>query len=489
MAELSLDQRKAVAMASARARAAGAMSAGSPNPKQVPDSEGALAGDRNASEGGVMDTLRGVPGAILAMGSAIPAGIAGRVSELVVPGSGETVTRAMTYQPSERGQETLRQFSNVMDKTKLEGLGPMNELSAMSATPARQVATKEADALKSLPGKAADLVTPKPSPEILKLAKKAEDLGIELRPDMLADNRIAKFIGEALEQVPLSGSKAEQRQIAFNGALIKIIGSDEKAKRLTPDVFDRAMTKSGEKIGEISKDTPIALPGDFATSLGEFTKKVGQFETADTARIINNRVQQIIDASREAGGIIPGEKFRKINSEIGAQARRAQGDLKHALGELQEVLHDALEAQIKDPSRLEELKEARYRYAMGKIIEPLVAKAKGGDISPQALMGVMTSDANKKTMMARGRGGELGDLARIGQAFLKEPPSGGTGERLGAYSLLTGGIVTEPHTAAGIVAAANAYNRLGPRLTKRAINMRSVDPAASQPQNYLLPTP
>jgi hypothetical protein len=124
---------------------------------------------------------------------------------------------------------------------------------------------------------------------------------------------------------------------------------------------------------------------------------------------------------------------------------------------------------------------------MGKIIEPLVAKAKGGDISPQALMGAVTSDSSKKSMMARGKGGEIGDLARIGQAFLKEPPSSGTGERLGAYSLLTGGAVAEPHTAAGIVAAANLYNRLGPRLTKRAVKMRDVDPQAAQPWNIGIP--
>ncbi len=97
------------------------------------------------------------------------------------------------------------------------------------ALPAAQAAPKrgavraavdpEVSALKRVPGKVADVVTPKPSPEIAALAKKAEDMGIELRPDMLANNRIAKFIGEALEQVPASGSKAEQRQMAFNSAL------------------------------------------------------------------------------------------------------------------------------------------------------------------------------------------------------------------------------------------------------------------------------
>lgn len=463
--------------------------------KYIPGSEGAIKQD--APPTSAVDFMRGLPGAALSAASSVPAEIAGRATALVNPEAGRKVTEAMTYQPSERGQETLRLLGKGLEKTgldKLSGLGPAfaPELAATPAVPAVKAAANapklEIEAAKRIPGKIADVVTPRPSPEIAALAKKAEGMGIELRPDMLSNNRIAKMMGEALEQVPLSGSKAEQRQIAFNSALTKIIGGDDRAKRLTPDVFDRAMNDAGEKIGEISRDTPIALPGKFSSALEQRAKTVSQFETADTSRIVRNRIQQLVDAAQEGGGIIQGEKFRKINSEISQQARNtSQGDLKHALGELLDDMHDALESQIKSPEKLAELKDARFKYAMGKIIEPLVAKAKGGDISPSGLMAAVTSDKAKKTLMARGRGGEIGDLARIGQAFLKEPPSSGTGERLGAYSLLTGGVVAEPHTAAGIVSAANLYNRLGPKLTKRALQVRDVDPQATQPWNIGLP--
>src|SRR5258706_10295966 len=105
----------------------------------------------------------------------------------------------------------------------------------------------------------------------------------------------------------------------------------------------------------------------------------------------------------------------------------------------------AREANSPSRERLAELKDARYKYAMAKVIEPLVAKSTSGDISPSGLMHAVTSDKSKKAMMARGKGGEIGDLARIGQAFLKEPPSSGTGERLGAYSLLSGhGLMLAP---------------------------------------------
>jgi hypothetical protein len=398
-------------------------------------------------------------------------------------------------------REYLDMVSKAIDISKIQGLNPAQALT-MASAPVKGVKgalAPEAEALKRVGGKIADVVTPTPSKEIEALAAKAEGMGIELRPDMLSNNRIAKMIGEALEQVPMSGSKAEQRQVAFNKALVKIIGGDERAERLTPDVFDAAMTKAGEAIGTISKETPITVDSDIRSALNQRVLDAAKFQTQDVAKVVSNYVQEL-DAAAGPGGVIPGETFRKLNSKIGAQIRATNnGDLKYALGELQEVMHDALEKNIKSPERLAELQDARYRYAMSKMIEPLVAKAKGGDISPAGLMGAVTSDSSKKTKMARGKGGDIGELARIGQAFLKEPPSSGTGERLGAYAILRGILsggaggfaYAEPMSTLGVVGTtlgtANLYNRVGPALTKRAIRRRSIDPAENQPWSEVGP--
>jgi hypothetical protein len=484
-------------------------------PKDIPDSAPAQgnSGQPVKDDSILADKVKGALGAGLSMATGATTGMLGRavgtvggIGESVAEGTfgtqegaakaagrAEQGAQALTYTPGNaKGREYLEMVQRAVEISKIEGLGPSQALE-LASTPARpslaqagKTLAPEGEALRRAGGKVADLVTPKPSPEIGALAAKAEKLGIELRPDMLANNRIAKFIGEALEQVPMSGSKAEQRQIAFNGALAKTIGAEGKVQRLTPDVFDRAMTASGEKIGQISKETPITDDSDLRAQFNNRVQEAAKFETADVARIVSNYVQEMDGLT--VNGVMPGEAFRKLNSKIGRQIRSTNnGDLKNALYELQQDMHDALEKNIQSPERLAELKDARLKYAMGKIIEPLVAKAKGGDISPAGLMGAVTSDSSKKTMMARGQGGEIGDLARIGQAFLKEPPSSGTGERLGAYGLLTGGAIAEPHTAASIVGAANLYNRLGPKLTKRAISLREVDPQTTQPWNIGLP--
>lgn len=483
------------------------MPGGALGPKDVPDMPPAQgkSGQPDKDASSITDKVKGGLGAAATLASGATTGMLGRAGATLGGiagsiatgeyGTQEGAARAaqgaeegahkLTYsQSTPESRAILEGVGSVVDKTKLAGLGPTEAIATAGATPGRAgmraAVDTEVDTLKRLPGKVADVVTPKPSPEIAALAKKASDLGIELRPDMLSSNKFAKLIGEALEQVPLSGSKAEQRQMAFNGALTKIIGGDARSKRLTPDVFDRAMTASGEKIGQISKETPITVTPELRRTFNDRVQEVAKFETQDVAKIVSNYVQELDGAT--TGGVIQGEAFRKINSKIGRQIRSTNnGDLKNALYELQQDMHDALEKNIASPQRLAELQDARYKYAMGKIIEPLVAKSKGGDISPAGLMGAVTSDSGKKSMMARGRGGDIGDLARIGQAFLKEPPSSGSAERLGAYGLMGGGAIVEPHTAAGIVGAANAYNRLGPALTKRAINRRALDPAENQP--------
>jgi hypothetical protein len=313
-----------------------------------------------------------------------------------------------------------------------------------------------------------------PEARVAALAKKATDLGIPLRPDQLSSNRLARMVGEALEQVPLSGSKAKQRQIGFNRAVGKLIGAEE-SDHITPDVFDRAVTKSGEKIGEISAQTPIRADADFLKVLDDRKASTARRETADAGRIVGNYIDDIKEAGKD--GVIDGTKFRKINSEIGAQIRRTpDGDLRHALAELQSDLHDALAKNIASPERLAELKEARKQYAIATTIEPLVAKATTtGNISPGGLLGRVTADRAGKRRMARGQGGDLGDLAEIGKLFLKEPPTSGTAERAlsyGAVGGLSAGAFLEPHTAAAgaaTVAGANVYNRAGPAIVKRAL--------------------
>lgn len=318
--------------------------------------------------------------------------------------------------------------------------------------------------------------------ETLRLAQKAQDYGIPLRPDMLSSNRIAKYVGDVLEKVPLGGSKAAERQKAFNRAVMDQLGAEKTAEALTPDVYDEALTRAGKEIGSIYDKTPLPVE-----SFGDLNT-VARRELPAVQQVVKGYADDLAAMVGEDGRI-SGDKLRKLRTDAAAQARStSDGDLRNTLGKLVDRLDDALEKHA-DAGDMDALRDARRRYAVAKTLEPLVAKSPDGDISPAALLGRVTADKAGKARMARGRGGELGDLARIGQKFLKEPPSSGTAERLAAGGAVAGvgtGALLAPGaaaTAAGAIGAANLYNRLGPKLVARRLAKQAGEgtPEAAKP--------
>ena len=484
---LSLEREKSMAAGDKAGQIPGAPSA-RPAAAAAPSLSEKIVG---AGEAGV-SALTAATGGVLGYAGGALGGIAGEISsgEYGTPQgtekarqSAEAGAEKLTYAPrTPTGKEYLGKAGDIASATKLAGLNPTQaiELAAASrpaAAAARQelgkvgpaiAASPEADLLKRGAGAVKQAVTPKIDPEVAALARKAQELGIDIRPDQLTNNRILKMMGEALEKVPLSGSKVEQRQEAFNRTLMSLIGSESKDHKLTPDVFDKAMTKSGSTIGEISAKHHIPYTGEFKAELEQILAN-SRFETSDVAKILRSYGDEIMEqgAADKWAGVIDGETFRKIRTKVSTQMRTTDnGDLKHALSQLDDVMLDAMKGQL-SKEEIAAFDLARKQYAIGKTIEPLVAKSNTGDITPGALMQAVTFDKSKKTAMARGRGGELGDLARVAQLFIKEPPSSGTAERIMSYGLLTGGSFIEPHTAAGIVGAANLYNRLGPKLSRK----------------------
>ena len=311
----------------------------------------------------------------------------------------------------------------------------------------------------------------KVSPEIAELAQKAQAAGIPLRPDMLTNSRIAKMVGDTLEKVPLSGDMAGKRQIAFNQAVIETIGGDTKATKLTPDVYRKAMSTTGQAIGDLAAKYDVPMDGGLKGGLAAI-EKGADFEPDSTARILKKYVDEI-RSHADASGKIDGTTFRKIRTQLTGQMRRTNdGDLKYALSNLDEVMLDSVKSQM-TPGELTTFGDLRRKYANGKSLEPLVAKG-DGDISASKLMARMTATGSGKSAMAKGTGGDLGDIARIGQKFLGEPPT----PRNTAYGVLgeIGAGAVAPGTTSALVGASNVYNRMAPRIAKGMIERSKVKP-------------
>jgi hypothetical protein len=127
---------------------------------------------------------------------------------------------------------------------------------------------------------------------------------------------------------------------------------------------------------------------------------------------------------------------------------------------------------------------ARSQYRNLKTVEDLIEKADAGDLSPALLLNaVRKSNPN----FAYGSGGDLGDLARIGQQFLKDRvPNSGTAERVIAGSALLGGgsaLGIDPYSLALMAATGRVA---GGALNSRAAG-RYMQQGSPLLQNYAVP--
>jgi hypothetical protein len=322
----------------------------------------------------------------------------------------------------------------------------------------------------------------RPSPEALVLAEKAREFGIDLPPHLFSNNILVKMAGEAMEHIPGMGASKEVRAEQFAKALIKQIGGDPEAKRLTSNVYAQAMNKSGKTIGDIAARTKFPIDNDFYRGLVKVSDELST-ATPENQGVVLGYYEQLMDkVGRDR--MIPGKAVRELNTALGERIRaEGSSDLGRHLGNFQNVVMDQLLRQMPKADR-RVFTDARTKYAKGMTLEPLVAKAAGAEglVSPSLLMQQVAKGGGKRRV-ARGTAGEMGNLAAIGQRFLKEPASSGTAERAFVYDILKGtaaglgalgaGAAGTAAAGAGVVpglaataALAKAYNALGPKATR-----------------------
>lgn len=378
-----------------------------------------------------------IPAAAAGAGSAVTGGLQAGLDRF------REFSHNTTYQP--RGQAGQRYIGNVaqaIDESKLAGMNPAVGIEAaalsrpaMSAArqtagkvPAAVAASPEGEMMSRAASGAKLAATPKIEPQTADLVKKAQMMGIKVAPDMLTDNKFLKIAGQASRDVPLSGAATADNHAAFNQAIIKAFGGDEKATKISPKVFDDAMSKHGKAIGDLSAKYPIDQ-APLNAGIAEYTNSIRN-ETPAVRDVVRGYLQDIDKAAVD--GKIDGTAFKKLRSELGAQMRNTSApELKAALSGLDDVMLDAIQKNLKG-GELEQFNAARKYYANGKTVEPLVANAaaKGrGDMSPAALANRVTASGSAKTAVARGRGGDLADIAAVGSRFLTEPKSSFTAER------------------------------------------------------------
>lgn len=295
------------------------------------------------------------------------------------------------------------------------------------------------DALMASGKAAAKAVTP----EVRALYHAARAKGIKLTPAQLSDSKFVAYLRKQLGALPGSGAQghaAGQRE-AFNRAVSQTVGEAEPMSR---EVFDNALTRLG---GEFDRYTNRQLPvtNGFMRNVLKVQDEAAAIGDADSARNMKAMADRIFKAG--SSGRMDGRAVQSIDSQL-SKLQAAGGERAYYASQMREALHAQLEKNMPQ-AEFEAWKQTRRQYANLMKVTGLVAK--DGEVSPGKLMGAVTANKAGKRAMARNRGGDLGELARVGQ-MMKLPPTSGTPE--GAQAAAVGlGMFTNPlKTAAGLTA-------------------------------------
>lgn len=259
------------------------------------------------------------------------------------------------------------------------------------------------------------------------LAQTADDIGMRLSAGELSRNPGVRNIASQLGRLPFSGERARAaaNQQAFNRAVGETFGA--QADEITPDVFAAAKSALGSQFDDLTARNALVADDALVNQLRSIADEAERLGTADSARMVRGQIDDLLKKV-DANGMIPGRAFREFDTALG-QRLKGGGDPAFYLGRVRDAVRGAMDNSI-SPADRQAWRAVRQQYANLKTVEPLVAKAETGDISPALLMGRTTADKAGKARMAAGRGGDLGELARVGQRFLKKAPDSGTADRL-----------------------------------------------------------
>lgn len=268
------------------------------------------------------------------------------------------------------------------------------------------------------------------------LAARAESLGIPIRFSQTSDSPFIQKLSQMAGKLPGSGMGAlhDEQQGAFSRAVSNTFG--ENADRITPDVMAAAKKRIGGDFDTVAKNSTIKFDGALGNDLQGILHEADSTLTESEAAILHKQVGNLLDKVTGAGEI-EGPTYQALTRK-GAPLDRAMSssdpNVQHYAGRVKEALDDALERHA-PPEMVDKLRTARGQYKAMKTVEDLVEKSTTGDISPTLLMGAVRGSYGN---MAYGGGGQLADLARIGQRFMKQPPDSGTPLGSAALNLLLG---------------------------------------------------
>lgn len=264
-------------------------------------------------------------------------------------------------------------------------------------------------------GAALKAATPTIQEGLLPVVQLAQKYKIPVALSQVSEGNALKNFQKVSKEIPFSGEAQfrDEQMKSFNRALIKTVGGN--SNKFTPELMDNLFTKVGTEFDNLGKGKTFDISKDFLDSAANITSDAEQIATKDTVSNINKAVQSVLDGSDN--GKISGEKLGAIRAETNRLARKATNpDTKELLRDLENSIVDVMTSG--DDATKGAFSATKQKYKNLLVLEPLASKAKGGNLSPALLQNRVSKIYGRQ--FTRGKAGEIGDLARIGNEILPE---------------------------------------------------------------------
>jgi hypothetical protein len=255
------------------------------------------------------------------------------------------------------------------------------------------------------------------------LLQRARALGITIRPAQSSTSPFINKMDQMIGKIPGSGmgKDIEKQHAEFNNALAQTMGEDAHA--ITPDVMLSAKKRLGNEFDTVEKNTTVKFDQPLASKLSTILGEASSVLEPGQVEPLANRITNISKLAK--GGQFDGKTFNnmlKTDSPLDRLRKNQDTNVRFYADQIRGALQDALERHA-TPDMAQRYNMARMQYKNMKTIQPLAEKAPTGDISP-ALLAAQVRKANPN--FAYGSGGDIADIARIGQRYLRSPPDSGT---------------------------------------------------------------
>jgi hypothetical protein len=302
------------------------------------------------------------------------------------------------------------------------------------------------------------------TPEVMALADRAKQLGIDVPADRIADSKPLNAVAAGLNYVPFSGRAATEQnmQNQLNRALSATFG--QNSANVTA-ALRKAQGDLGGEFDRVLRSNTVRVDQPFLDALAEAESRATSELGSDGARVIKNQIDEIM-SKVDANGEIDGQAAYNIKRVLDRIGKRNTPEAYYA-SDLKRDLMGALNRSM-TPEASAAFAKTRQQYGNMLALEKLAKNGVDGDISIARL-------ANLKNINNK----DLQELADIAAQFLR-PREGQHGAAQRATAAIAATVMGGPLAAAGGIAAG--------RVTNKALNSNALkDLMTGQPvQNPLI---